>query len=1173
MKDELCVRLRTGCVARLVIAVLTLSFGAQLSFAQTEKASVSGRVTDQNNAVVSDVDVRIRNTETNIVTSMKTNSEGIYVIPSLNPGNYVMTITKQGFRAVSVTGVTLNVQDNLSRNFVLQVGSTAQSVTVTAQAGEELVQSTTSDLGTVISQQAVHDLPLDGRNFSQLLTLTPGATPISTAQSNSVAVNDLGMLGVPTASVAQPSIQGQFNRSNLYLLDGVVDTELTTGVYSMPPIIDSIQEFKVQSHDDQAEFGSVLGGVVNVVTRSGGNQIHGSGWEFLRNDVLDARDYFKDVNPNGSPAPPAKFRQNQFGGIFSGPVLLPKLYNGRNRTFFTFAYEGWRFSQASQVQYTVPTNAELAGDFTDSTLANPIYDPATTAPDPANPGMYTRTQFVSSSDPTASNYNSACTSAAGCPNMIPTNRIDTTMLKFIQTYYTRPNFPGGTGVLNAIATAPHVDTSNHYNFRIDEQIGSKDNVFFRYDRLNVIDILPFDVSGAAANSVPALNIGVGWTHAFSSSLLMENHLGRAQRPFSRGQTDTAGIAPMIALGFTSPGGTTISLQAPFGGGPLSANPGFNKPNTIESPVTSYSDGFTWIHGVHQFKFGFQYFKQGNNSGSPPYGAYTFTNDTTGNPEQVGTTGSSLASALLALPSQTDDTNSVSLGNRVSTWAAYFQDGWKIRRNVTLNYGLRFEHRRPFDPEAGTVVSGPNTDGHWWIGADQLPPPCSQSGVVPPCIPGGGTLASIPSGNFIQLSPYGKAWGPGPDWSDWGPRLGLAWQVDDKTVVRAGYGIVYDSLMGFEQDWKGIANSWPATGGVFNNVPLNQLGQPLTTVEQTFGQAASLALPGPSPWTQDNWFFDPHQKDPRSQQWNLEIQRQMGANLALSVGYVGSHNTRVSSTGLWNTATSPGGTPPFPWYQGTPFYSTSTGNAEYNALQVKLERRFARSFQYLVSYTWSKSIDLGSSGFFDVENGPGAGGDSNLQNYYDPRGSRGVSAYNIPQFLSMTGIWDLPFGRGKRYLNHGVANQVVGNWQVNGLVQLRSGQPYNLAVSGDVANIGNTNSFWNYARPNIVGDPNPGHPTVAEWFNPNAFAVPVDSYGDFGRNVLRSPAVYNADFSVFKNFPIGERYLISFRAEFFNIFNIQNYGVPNTLIGAAGAGQITYNVLPPREIQFGLHVGF
>ena len=1171
MKEKLCVRLRTCFVALFVIAILILGLGSQLSFAQTEKASVSGRVTDQNNAVVPDVEVQIRNTDTDIVTSMKTNAEGIYVIPSLNPGNYVMTITKQGFRAVSVTGVTLNVQDNLSRNFVLQVGSIAESVTVTAEAGQELVQSTTSDVGTVISQKAIHDLPLDGRNFSQLLTLTPGATPVSTSQSNQVAVNDLGVLGVPTSSFSQPSIQGQYNRTNLYLLDGVVNTELGTSTYIIPPIIDSMQEFKVQSHDDEAEFGSVLGGVVNVLTRSGSNQIHGAAWEFLRNNVLDARDYFKDVNPDGSPAKPAAFRQNQFGAMFSGPVLLPKLYNGRNRTFFTFAYEGWRFSQASQVQYTVPTDAELAGDFSNATLTNPIFDPATSP----------RTPFVASSDPASANYNSACTSASGCPNMIPTNRIDTTMLKFIQSYYARPNF-AGPGILNAIATAPHVDTSDHYNFRIDEQLGSKDNIFFRYDRLNVVDVDPFDVSGAASNSVPALNIGVGWTHTFNSSLLLENHVGRTQRPFVRSQTDKAGIGPMQALGFTSPGGTTISLAAPFGGGVLADSPGLNLDGTIESPVTSDSNALMWIHGGHQFKFGFQYFKQGNNQGQPPYGKYVFTDDTTANPG-VGGTGSSLASALLGLPSETDNTATVAVGERVSTWATYVQDSWKVRRNFTLNYGVRFDHRRPFDPDAGTVVSGPNIDGHWWIGSDQLPPPCTQAGVVPPCIPGGGTLASIPSGNFIQLSPYGKAWGPAPDWSDWGPRLGFAWQVSDKMVVRAGYGIAYDPLTGWVQDWKGIANSWPATGGVFNNTSLNQIGQPLTTVEQTFGQSASLALPAASPWTQDNWFMDPHMKDPRSQQWNLEIQRQMGTNLALSVGYVGSHDTRLSSTGLWNTAQTPGlttDTPaqinarrPFPWYDGTPFYSTSTGNSTYNALELKLEHRFANSFQYLVSYTWSKSIDQGSSGFFGVENGPGAGGDSNLQNYYDPRASRGVSSYNIPQFLSMTGVWDLPFGKGKRYLKHGVANQVAGNWQVNGVVQLRSGQPYNLAVPTDSANIGNESGFWDYARPNVIGNPNPAHQRVNEWFNPAAFAVPVDSYGDFGRNALRSAPVYDADFSVFKNFPVGERLLVSFRAEFFNVFNIQNYNVPNNLIGVAGAGQITSNVLPPREIQFGLHVSF
>jgi hypothetical protein len=1172
VKDKSCFSLPRVLVA-VLIAILALGLGAQLSFGQTEKASVSGRVTDQSNAAVPDAQVQVRNTDTNFVASAQTNSEGIYVIPSLNPGNYVMRVTKEGFRAVSVTGVILNVQENLSRNFSLQVGSTAESITVTAESGAELVQTTSSALGTVISQTAIHELPLNGRSFSQLLTLTPGATPISTAQSQGIGVNDLANLGVPTASVAQPAIQGQWNRSNLYLLDGVVNTELNTSAFIIPPIIDAMQEFKVQSHDDQAEYGSVLGGVVNVVTRSGTNELHGAAWEFDRNNAFDARDHFKDVNSNGSAAAPAAFRQNQFGAIISGPVFLPKLYNGRNRTFFTFAYEGWRFSQASQIRYTVPTDAELAGDFSNSALTNPIYDPATTQPDPSTPGQFIRTQFVSSPNSASANYNPACTVAAGCPNMIPVNRIDQTMLKFIQTYYARPNLTGG-GVLNAITSQPRVDNSDHYNFRIDEQLGKKDNVFFRYDRLNVADIMPFNISGYFGDFVPALNIGVGWTHVFSSSLLLENHVGRAQRPFTRDQLDTHGLGPMLALGFASPGGTLISLAAPFGGG----SPGIQTANTIESPVTSFSHGLTWIHAGHQFKFGFEYFKQGNDSDSPPYGGYIFADATTGNPEQVGTTGSSLASALVGLPSQLNNTTTLSIHNRVSTWASYFQDQWKIRKNLTLTYGLRFDHRRPFDPSAGTLDAGPNSDGHWWIGADKLPPPCSQTGVSP-CIPGDGTLASIPNGDKIQLSPYGRSWGPAPEWDEWGPRLGIAWAATPKMVVRGGYGIVYDPLTGIEQDWKGLSNFWPATGSGFTNAPTNQLGQPLTTVEQTFSTVGTR-LPDPSPWNTVSWFMDPHHQDARSQQWNVEIQRQMGANLAASIGYIGSKNDRLDLTGLFNTAQTPGpGTPaevtarrPFPWYNVTPFFGTSHGTGNYNALQAKLERKFANSFQYLVSYTWSKSIDTGSSGWFDAENGAGAGAFSGFQDYYHPNASRSVSSYDIPQFLSMSGVWELPFGRGKRFLSQGVASAVLGNWQLNGVVQLRSGQPYNLAVVGDVANIGNT-SFANYARPNIVGDPNPSHRTINEWFNPNAFAVPSFSYGDFGRNGLRSASVYNADFSVFKNFPVGERVLVSFRAEFFNAFNIQNYGIPNSLIGVAGAGQITSNVLPPRQIQFGLHLSF
>jgi hypothetical protein len=1136
---------------RLVAMMLVLfAMGAvnTSSRAQSELATLSGRVTDPSGAVIAEADVIVTSNDTQVSTSVKTNSDGVYLLPSLRPGTYEMKVSRLGLETVTIKDLLLDVHEILSKEVVLPVGSTTETVTVTSEADQESIQRTSSELGTAIGQKSVQFLPLNGRNFSQLLTLTPGATPISTSQSNSVGVNDLAMLGVPTASVAQPSIDGAFNRSNLYFLDGIINTELTSSVYVIPPIIDAIQEFKVQSHNDQAEYGSVLGGIVNVVSRGGTNDLHGAGWEFLRNNAFDARDPFRDALTTG----PAPYRQNQFGAVIGGPVWLPKLYDGRkHHSYFFFGYEGWRYSQAAQTRYNVPTAAERNGDFFQSIANRPIFDPATTRPDLAHPGQYVRDPFPG--------------------NIIPQNRIDPVMQSFLKEYFGTPNLTGDPD-FNAIVTNPVVNNSDHFMFRIDQQLGSNDNLFFRYDRLNALNLAPITQTEATVSSVPALDYGGSWTHEFSSSLFSDVRMGRAQRPFFRAQTDTAGIDPMQKLGFTASGGTLVSLSSPWGTG------GLKDANTIESPATSFSGGITWLKRTHQFKGGFQYIKQGNDSFSPPYGGYTFTDDTTGNPEAVGMTGQSLASALLGLPSQINNTTNVASSNRVSEWAVYFQDQWKMTRNVTLTYGLRFDHRRPFDPSSNTIVSGLNVDGHWWIGLDQLPPPCDQVSKSP-CIPGDGTLASIPDGNNIQLSPYGRSWGPAPDWSDWGPRLGVAWKIREKTVLRAGYGIVYDPLSGFEQDWKGIAGSWPATGSVFAQTALNQLGQPLTRVEETFGQPGQLALPGPSPWTQTGWFLDPHIKDPRSQRWNVEIQHQMSMNLALSVGYVGGYSDRISSTGLWNTALTPGpGAPdevnarrPFPWYDATPFYSTSTGIATYNALQVKLEKKFLEGLQFLVSYTFSKAIDNGTSGFFGVENGPG--GESALQNYYEPDGSRSVSSFDIPHFLSMSGIWNLPIGKGTSYLNHGVAGEIVGNWQLSSVVQLRSGQPYNLEVAGDVANIGNDNSSWNYARPNLIGNPIPTHQTSAEWFNPAAFSVPSFSYGSLGRNVLRSASVYEADVSLFKNFPIGEKFLVSLRFDFFNVFNIQNYGTPGTLIGDPAAGRITSNVLPPRQLQFGLHLSF
>lgn len=1130
----------------MILGALVATISSTSLLGQAGTASISGHVSDQNNAAIPDATIQLTKLDTQIVTTATTGPTGLYVFPTLQPGSYEVKVSKTGFRDTVIPELALGVQQSISRDFALAVGSASETVTVNADPAAVLIQSTSSELGTVVGEKQIQELPLNGRNFTELLSLTPGAIPVSTAQSSGIGVNDLANLAPPSATVAQPTIGGQFNRSNLYMLDGVVNTELNTSTYIMPPIVDAMQEFKVQSHEDKAEFGGVLGGIVDVVTRSGTNRFHASAWEFLRNNVFDSRDSFADV-AGGVALSPRAYHENQFGLMVSGPVWVPKVYNGHNRTFFLFSYEGWRFDKASQSKFWVPTDAELNGDFSNSILTQQIYDPATTRPDPNNPGKYIRDPFPG--------------------NVIPSGRIDQTAVKFIKSYFNRPNLTGDP-LGNLLVTKPATNNSGHYMGRLDEQLGTRDSLFFRYDLLNVVSLTPNSTTQSTGASVPATNFAIGWTHVITPKLLLDNRYGQTKRPFARFLTDSAGLGPMTGLGFKSAGGTTLGLSSPWSSG------GVNLGNTIASPVYDLSSNVTWIHREHNFKFGLQYIKQGNDSNSPPYGSFSFTNDTTGNPESVGNTGNSLASAFLGLPSQVNNTTTIANGNRVSTWAGFGQDTWNIRNNITLTYGFRVDHRRPFGPNSNTVVSGPNSDGAYWIGLDQMPGTCGVKGPTP-CIPGG--LASVPNNDKIKLSPYGRAWSASY-WTDFGPRVGLAWRTSNRMVVRGGYGIVYDDLTGMEQDWKGISGSWPAVGSVSASVATNQLGQPLSPVESNFA-TSGVALPAASPWGQSNWFFDPHHRDSRSQQWNVEIEREMTKNLALSIGYVGSKSDRLDVTGLWNTATTPGpGTAdevqarkPFPWYTATSFYGTDRGFSHYNSLQVKLNRHYQNGLQYLVSYTWSKTTDAGGSGWFAVENG--AGGSSALQNYYDLNSARGSSALDVPQDLAISGQYELPVGKGKPYLHSGPASWILGNWQANSVIQLRSGQPYSMTVPGDVANIGNTLSWWSYGRPNLVGNPKPAHPNKNEWFNPSAFSVPSFSYGNAPRNFLRSPHVSDVDFSLFKNFHLGEGTTLSFRAEAFNILNIQNYGTPDSGFGDPNFGKITGNVLPPRELQLGLHLQY
>ena len=580
----------------------------------------------------------------------------------------------------------------------------------------------------------------------------------------------------------------------------------------------------------------------------------------------------------------------------------------------------------------------------------------------------------------------------------------------------------------------------------------------------------------------------------------------------------------------------------------------------------------------------------------------------------GRRGLSLASALLGLPTSFQGQLPTLQGGEVAfkyaAWAAYLQDEWRLRPGLTVTLGLRYDaltQPQTTDGRLWNALDIPNKQ--WIIGAKTMPALCSAAQQAP-CIPD--AFQSDPHFNNVVLA--GKSFfAPGPVHDNWGPRVGLAWQITPKTVLRTGYGLYWDAVPSRSQYAQNDLEMavWPAATAFSGNVNttgtfVNGGQRLLTDLQGNF----PTPLPPANPWSPTNTFGDdPRLKDGYSHQWQFEVQREFTSNLMLSAAYVGSRNGRLPYTGLANAASqaSPAGTPnaqidalrAMPWVNANITYTQSIGYSSYNALETKLQRRFANGLSSLISYTWGKSTDI-TSGYFNVENG--AGGGSTVQNYYDTNSARGVSGYDLTHFLSWATVYELPFGKGKPMLSQGPLSWLVGNWQLNYIMQVRSGQPYNLQVTGDVANLkGSAANIGTYARPNIVGDPfkagavaansDPGcHATIsqggkapdvvgnsASFFNPCAFAVPSGSFGNLGRNTFRGPGVFNMDTSLFKTIPLPkEGWNVQLRFESFNTFNVQNWDVPSGLtIGAANAGQVTAlaSGTTPRQLQFGMRFQF
>ena len=548
-----------------------------------------------------------------------------------------------------------------------------------------------------------------------------------------------------------------------------------------------------------------------------------------------------------------------------------------------------------------------------------------------------------------------------------------------------------------------------------------------------------------------------------------------------------------------------------------------------------------------------------------------------------------------------------------------QDEWKLRRDLTLTLGLRYDYLtqpKTLDGRLWNALDLPNQ--RWIIGAREMPPLCSAAGQAP-CIPD----AFLSDPHFGNVVLAGKEFfAPPPVKDNLGPRVGVAWALNPKTVIRAGYGLYWDALPARSQYAQNDLELaiWPdATAFASNNAnpSASFAGGTQANIIELQSRGFATPLPTTNPWVTGGFGDDPNYKDAYSQQWHVEVQRELTPTMMVSAAYVGSKNGRLPYSGFANAASRafPNGTPNsvidsfrlMPWVGAGVNYSQSIGYSNYNALEASFQRRFSRGLHTLVSYTWGKSIDV-SSGYFNVENGPG--GSASIQNYFDQSTARGVSSYDITHFLSWSTVYEFPAGRGKRWFRSGPASWLLGNWQANYILQARSGQPFNLVVTGDLANLRGSAPSGpnNYLRPNLIADPFvagpvPANPdpncqrtisqggraadavrTVESWFNPCAFGIPSGAFGNLGRNVFRGPAVFNMDLSLFKSFPIREGMRLQLRAEAFNVFNIQNWDVPananltvnsNATSMAANVGRITglAQGTTPRQLQFGIRFDF
>jgi len=1095
---------------RFILTCLNaLTLTAGFGFAQSGTAELNGTVTDSTGASVSGATVTITNPAIGFSRVLKTSNGGVYSAPALNPGAYTIKVEMQGFQSQSRTGVELQVGQAPSINVILTVGNVAEVIEVTG--GAPVLETESTSVGTVIENKRIIELPLNGRNYLQLASLIPGATTNGPASSQGQQ-----RMGGARNSFAL-NVAGQRVHFNHYALDGMENTDPNFNTYLFLPSIDALQEFKVESGVFGAEYGRGIA-QVNVTTKSGTNQFHGVAFEFLRNSYFDARNFFARVNP--------PFKRNQFGGTISGPVVIPKLFNGKDKLFFMFNYEGLRERRALTQNSTLPDARYRSGNF--GFLNKAIRDPL-------NPGQT-------------------------FPNgVIPESRISPTSRKVLNEFYPIPNQAGGgaLGIANNYLNDEGRRTDgNQFTTRADWTGTQNQTYFFRFSQTKEPQYIPSAIFNQGNNADILGQQGViGHTMVIGSNKVNEFKFGMNYFN-SKNSQQNAGVRNVVGeLGLQG-----VSQDPLFWGIPVFQISGFGNvgecndcPFVNWNTTFQWTDNFSWTKGKHSMKIGGEYRRlRYNQIGAVvPRGRFSWNGQYTGEP---------MADMLLGVMSGTEGQVGAPIANfRNNYMSLYFQDAWKVSQKLTLNLGLRWEYESPFMDKHDAIV---NVDFKW----DNSVEPTFVRAGTGDVNEGNPAFPAPPTWRLVRDGRFGRG-AARPDRNDLGPRAGIAYQLNSNTVLRAGGGIYY------------VRDIGNAVFDIVRNIPFTirqaetaDTRAPNLTWNRLFTQA------GAPSFLLINQFGE---RTSYVAQWQMAIQRQLTKDMSLEVTYMGSAGIKLRRLASYNLPQPRPGNPndnrAFPKFNGAFQNMYAAAHSNYHSLQARLQHRFSHGFTLLSSYAYSKSIDNGS-GVRTTDGDPLTPMDPDRSLWRD----RGLSAFDFRHRLTNSFLFELPFGKGRKYgISNSAANAVLGGWQMGGILTFQSGFPFS-AFCGP-GNIQNGAGGW--CAPDAISgqNGNDGPKTVEKYFNTGAFvdrlgqnaaAITDFRFGTNGRNTLIGPGIIGLDASVNKAFAWSEgRQKVDLRGEFFNLPNHANFSQPGSTLRTANFGVIGSTRIDSRQIQVALRYSF